>query len=111
MKVIRLHACADLRQHDEPNPNPHQAEKIVRLSSEGVCGPDLHWFSEGEIGDAKLEHPLVLGHKVVGKTDDCQRVEIDPAISCGNCEYSEIAHPHSLGNKFEITTSIHGRRI
>ena len=38
-----------------------QGEKLVRIKSVGVCGSDLHWFSGGEIGDAKLERPLVLG--------------------------------------------------
>jgi hypothetical protein len=37
----------------------------------------------GEIGEAKLVHPLVLGHEFAGVTEDCQRVAIDSAIPAG----------------------------
>jgi L-iditol 2-dehydrogenase len=60
----------------------------------GVCGSDLHWFSEGGIGESKLERPLVLGHEFAGETTDGQRVAIDPAISCGRCEFCERGHPN-----------------
>jgi L-iditol 2-dehydrogenase len=60
----------------------------------GVCGSDLHWFSEGSIGDAKLDHPLVLGHEFAGETEDGQRVAVDPAIACGHCEYCEYGYPN-----------------
>jgi L-iditol 2-dehydrogenase len=54
----------------------------------------LHWFSEGSIGDAKLIHPLALGHEFAGETEDGQRVAIDPAITCGHCESCETGHPN-----------------
>ena len=63
MKVVRLHAHGELRTHDEPEPAPVAGEAMVGIKAVGVCGSDLHWFSEGEIGDAKLEHPLILGQR------------------------------------------------
>jgi hypothetical protein len=33
-----------------------------------------------EIGDAKLERPLVLGHECTGVMEDGSRVALDPAI-------------------------------
>jgi L-iditol 2-dehydrogenase len=73
-------------------------EKLVHIKSVGVCGSDLHWFSEGSIGDAKLNRPLVLGHEFAGETEDGQRVAIDPAIPCGHCEFCEIGHPNLCDN-------------
>ena len=67
MKTIRLHGQHDLRLNNEPHPIPQRGEKLIRVKSVGVCGSDLHWFSEGEIGDAKLEHPLILGHEFAGE--------------------------------------------
>lgn len=61
MKSLRLHGTGDLRIHDEPVPVAGEGERLVRVRSMGVCGSDLHWFTEGAIGDAKLELPLVLG--------------------------------------------------
>lgn len=98
MKSVRLHETGDLRIHDEPVPVASAGEKLIRIKSVGVCGSDLHWFSEGEIGDAKLEHPLVLGHEFAGVTEDGQRVAIDPAIPCGYCEFCELGHPNLCEN-------------
>ena len=98
MKSVRLHGMGDLRIHDEEVPVAGVGEKLIRVKSVGVCGSDLHWFSEGSIGDAKLEHPLVLGHEFAGVTEDGQRVAIDPAISCGHCEFCEHGHPNLCAN-------------
>ncbi len=94
MKTIRLHGTGDLRNHDEPVPVAGVGEKLVRVKSVGVCGSDLHWFSGGEIGDAKLERPLVLGHEFAGELEDGQRVAVDPAIPCGHCEFCQRGHPN-----------------
>jgi L-iditol 2-dehydrogenase len=94
MKSVRLHGIGDLKLHDEPVPIAGDGEKLVRIRSVGVCGSDLHWFSEGSIGDAKLEHPLVLGHEFSGVTEDDQRVAIDPAIPCGRCEFCDHGNPN-----------------
>jgi L-iditol 2-dehydrogenase len=98
MKSIRLHGTGNLQVHEEPVPVAGLGEKLVRVKSVGVCGSDLHWFAEGSIGDAKLEHPLVLGHEFAGVTEDGQRVAIDPAISCGHCEFCEHGHPNLCAN-------------
>ena len=98
MKSVRLHGTGNLQTHDEPVPVAAEGEKLVRIKAVGVCGSDLHWFSEGEIGNAKLEHPLVLGHEFSGVTEDGQRVAIDPAIPCGHCEFCEYGHPNLCAN-------------
>jgi len=62
---------------------------LVRVTAVGICGSDLHWWDEGAIGDAKLTHPLVLGHEGAGVIADGprrgKRVAIDPAIPCETC--------------------------
>jgi len=94
MKVIRLHASADLRLHDEPDPIPGAGEKLLQVKAVGICGSDIHWFSEGGIGDAVLERPLVLGHEFAGILENGQRVAVDPAIPCRQCEYCLHGHPN-----------------
>ena len=98
MKSVRLHGTGDLRIHDEQIPVADVGEKLIRVKSVGVCGSDLHWFSEGSIGDAKLEHPLVLGHEFAGVTEEGQRVAVDPAIPCGHCEFCGHGHPNLCAN-------------
>lgn len=98
MKSVRLHGTGNLQVHDEALPVTGAGEKLVRVKAVGVCGSDLHWFSEGAIGDAKLEHPLVLGHEFAGVTEEGQRVAIDPAIPCGDCEFCQRGHPNLCKN-------------
>ena len=87
MKSVRLHAVGDLQIHDEPVPTVGEGQKLVHVKAVGVCGSDLHWFSEAGIGDAQLKRPLVLGHEFSGETEDGQRVAVEPAVPCGECEF------------------------
>jgi L-iditol 2-dehydrogenase len=97
MKAIRLHNIHDLRAHDEPVPTTDEKfDTLLKTTSIGVCGSDLHWFEEGAIGDAKLKHPLVLGHEFAAVVQSGplkgRRVAVDPAIPCGHCELCLAGH-------------------
>lgn len=94
MRVVRLHSQGELRLHDEPEPVPLAGEELLRVKAVGVCGSDLHWFTEGEIGDATLDSPLVLGHEFSAVTGRGERVAVDPAISCGLCEFCQQGYPN-----------------
>jgi L-iditol 2-dehydrogenase len=89
MRAARLYGVGDIRVGDEPVPEPGPDETLVQVSAVGLCGSDLHWFSEGAIGDAKLSRPLVLGHEAAGVIAAGprrgQRVAIDPAIPDNTC--------------------------
>jgi len=102
MKVIRLHGPKDLRYHDEREPEPGPGEALVRVEAAGICGSDLHWFSEAGIGDAKLSRPLVLGHEFAGVIASGprqgERVAVDPAIPCPAGEYCLQGNPNLCEN-------------
>jgi L-iditol 2-dehydrogenase len=89
MRVARLHAAGDIRLADEPAPAPSPGADVVQVSAVGICGSDLHWWTESGIGDARLGQPLVLGHEIAGVIADGPRagtrVAVDPAIPCGGC--------------------------
>jgi L-iditol 2-dehydrogenase len=96
--VLRLHGPGDLRLTDEAPPKPTSGEVLLRVTSVGLCGSDLHWFSEGSIGDVRAAGPLVLGHEFAGVIESGprrgQRVAADPAIPCGGCELCREGHPN-----------------
>jgi L-iditol 2-dehydrogenase len=87
--AARLHRVGELRLGREPVPAPGPGTSLVRVSAVGICGSDLHWWGEAGIGDAVLDHPLVLGHEAAGIIEDGprrgERVAIDPAVPCGVC--------------------------
>ena len=98
MKSVRLHAIRNLQLHDEPVPSICEGEKLIRVKAVGICGSDLHWFSEAGIGDAQLRRSLILGHEFAGVTEAGVRVAVDPAIPCGSCEWCEKGHPNLCAN-------------
>ncbi len=89
MKALRLKAAGEFELVEEPRPEPGPGESLVRVAAVGLCGSDLHWFSQGGIGDAVLDRPLVLGHEFGGTVEggslDGRPVAVDPAIPCGHC--------------------------
>jgi len=93
MQVARIHGAGDLRLHDEPVPVPGPGEALVRVTAVGICGSDVHWFQEGRIGEDTVATPLVLGHECAGVIESGprrgQHVAIDPAQTCGRCEFCE----------------------
>jgi L-idonate 5-dehydrogenase len=63
---VVVHARGDLRVDElaEPDPRPDQA--VLAIAYGGICGSDLHYWSEGAAGQSVLREPMLLGHEVVG---------------------------------------------
>jgi L-iditol 2-dehydrogenase len=97
MIAARLHAVGDLRVDTDPDPgDAPPGWSRVGVTSVGVCGSDLHWFTDGGIGENRIEHPVVPGHEFAGMAitgpHAGRRVAVDPAIPCGVCEMCRAGH-------------------
>jgi L-iditol 2-dehydrogenase len=83
---------------DEAPPVPGPGEELVRVKAVGICGSDLHWFTESGIGDVRLAQPVLLGHEAAGVIESGPRaglrVAIDPAMPCQKCEQCRAGHAH-----------------
>ena len=100
MDVLRLHGIGDMRLHNESMPQPAAGEVLLRVTAVGICGSDLHWLEEASIGDAQISRPLVLGHEFSAIVESPtsaligQRVAVDPAIPCQECEFCLEGNPN-----------------
>ncbi len=98
MKVLRLIGPGGLSLVDEALPVPGPGEELVRVKAVGICGSDLHWYSESGIGDVRLAQPVLLGHEAAGVIESGPRaglrVAIDPAMPCEKCEQCQAGHAH-----------------
>jgi L-iditol 2-dehydrogenase len=96
MRVARLYGVGDIRLTDEAVPEVPAEHSLIRVAAVGLCGSDLHWYAEAGIGDARLGHPLVIGHEFAGVIEGGPRhgepVALDPAIPCGVCELCQEGH-------------------
>jgi L-iditol 2-dehydrogenase len=109
--VARLHGVGDVRVGQEPLPPVGPAEVLLRVTSVGLCGSDLHWYTDGRIGDTPLSRPLVLGHQIAAVIDDGPRrgtrVAVDPADPCETCAICRAGHeelcPHTRFAGYDVT--------
>jgi propanol-preferring alcohol dehydrogenase len=69
--LVRQNQPLELRELPDPSPEPDQLRLEVRAC--GVCRTDLH-LRDAEIPATKL--PVVLGHQIVGVTEDGRRVGV-----------------------------------
>jgi propanol-preferring alcohol dehydrogenase len=86
MRAMVLQATGQpLVEREVPEPKAGPGRLLLRVRACGVCRTDLH-VVDGELPDPKL--PLVIGHQVVGVTDDGRRVGI-PWLGWtdGDCRY------------------------
>ena len=98
----------DFRFIEQPDPEPGPGQIRVRVGSVGLCGSDLHYYSEGSIGDILCEYPMVLGHEPSGVVDKVgtgvtgfsrgDRVALEPALYCYHCEYCLSGHHNVCAN-------------
>jgi alcohol dehydrogenase, propanol-preferring len=74
MKAMVLDAPGrPLREAELPEPEPAPGHVLLEVRACAVCRTDLH-VADGELPDPKL--PLVLGHQIVGVTDDGRRLGV-----------------------------------
>jgi L-iditol 2-dehydrogenase len=77
--------------------DPGAGEVQVRVGAVGICGSDLHAYSEGAVGSTPNVYPMVLGHEPAGtivKTGPGvtglapgDRGALEPALYCYHCEF------------------------
>ena len=119
MKALVLHGVGDLRVEDVPEPEAGAGQVKVRIQAVGVCGSDVHYYTHGRIGDQVVEKPIIIGHEGAGEIVACgegvedlavgQRVAIEPALSCGTCEWCLTGKPNICPNvRFCSTPPIDG---
>lgn len=97
MKAALLHGQRDLRLEDLPQPMAAPGEAVISVGRAGICGSDIHYFTDGRVGRFVPKRPLVLGHEFAGTIvaigDGADRdligarVTVDPSMPCGRCSY------------------------
>jgi L-iditol 2-dehydrogenase len=97
MRTAELIAPRTFRLGEMPIEDPGPGEVQVRVGAVGVCGSDLHAYSEGAVGSTPNVYPMVLGHEPAGtivKTGSGvtglapgDRGALEPALYCYHCEF------------------------
>lgn len=82
---------------------------LLRIESVGVCGSDIHYYNEGNIGSQIVKYPFVVGHESaatvietgneVSSVKPGDKVAIEPTLWCGECEQCLQNRKHTCLNQ------------
>jgi len=89
----------------------HPNEVKIKMLTIGVCGSDIHYYSEGKIGTQVVQYPFPVGHECSGIIEEIgsdvvnvkvgDLVVVDPSVHCGHCDQCLAGRPHTCrNNKF-----------
>jgi L-iditol 2-dehydrogenase len=117
MRAAELTAPLSFRLAEMPIEDPGPGEVQCRVDAVGVCGSDLHAYSEGQVGGMPNAYPMVLGHEPSGtivKTGAGvnglavgDRGALEPALYCYHCEFCLSGHHNVCANIRFLSTPRH----
>jgi len=82
MRALVYTAPRQVVIEDWPRPVPAEGEIEIAVAAAGICGSDMSGF----LGHSRRRiPPMVMGHELVGRRPDGQRVVANPLINCGRC--------------------------
>jgi L-iditol 2-dehydrogenase len=110
--VMKAAVLTAIRQFEIKNiPAPvliHENDVLIKMNAVGICGSDIHYYREGGIGDQTISFPFIIGHegagivkragKKVSRVRPGDRIAIDPAVSCGQCDQCRSGRPNTCRN-------------
>ncbi|MBI2440907.1 MAG: alcohol dehydrogenase catalytic domain-containing protein [Lentisphaerae bacterium] len=106
MKAMMLTGLRSLELREAPPPElAAPTDILLKLAVVGVCGSDIHYYTTGKIGSQVVSYPFVVGHECAGIVERVgpavrrlkpgDRVAVEPAISCGQCDQCRGGRPHT----------------
>ena len=115
MKSMMLSGIRQMEMMEVPEPvivNPGDVK--IKMLAVGVCGSDIHYYTQGRIGSQIVKYPFTVGHEGAGIVVEVGRgvkrvksgdiIAIEPAMPCWVCDQC-LAGRHGSGRP-----SAHRRR-
>ncbi|WP_347840874.1 alcohol dehydrogenase catalytic domain-containing protein [uncultured Draconibacterium sp.] len=112
MKAVVLTGIRKMQLTEIPEPVISSDKDVkIKLKTIGVCGSDIHYYSEGKIGSQVVDYPFRVGHECSGEIAEIgaavdnvkvgDLVVVDPSVHCGSCDQCLAGRPHTCrNNKF-----------
>lgn len=106
MKAFVLTGINQIELRDIPMPGIKSPNDVLlKITAVGVCGSDIHYYKMGKIGSQVVKYPFIVGHECAGLVEKLgasvkrvapgDRVAIEPAMSCGQCDQCLSGRPHT----------------
>ncbi len=106
MKAMLLTGIDQMQMCEVADPViKNDTDVLIRMAKVGVCGSDVHYYVSGKIGSRVVQYPFAVGHEGSGVVEKIgpavtnvkpgNRVAIDPAISCRDCDQCKAGRGHT----------------
>jgi L-iditol 2-dehydrogenase len=106
MKSMMLTGIRQMEMKEIPEPViEHPGEVKIKMLVVGVCGSDIHYYTQGKIGSQVVKYPFPVGHEgagvVVEVANGVKRVKpgdiiaIEPAMPCFVCDQCLAGRHHT----------------
>lgn len=106
MKSAILTGIRQIEMVSVPDPEiVHDTDVKIRMRVVGVCGSDIHYYISGKIGKQVVQYPFPVGHEGAGEVVEIgksvkrvkpgDRIAIEPAMSCFQCDQCLSGRPHT----------------
>ena len=106
MKAMMLTGIRQMEMKNIPEPLLEKPGDVkIKMLVLGICGSDIHYYTQGQIGSQKVKYPFTVGHEgagiVVEVGKDVTRVKpgdyiaIEPAMPCWECDQCLAGRHHT----------------
>lgn len=106
MKVMMLTGIRKMEMRTVPTPVVERdTDVLIQMTRVGVCGSDVHYYTEGKIGSQVVQYPFTVGHEGAGivrqvgaavkKFKPGDHIAIEPAMPCWVCDQCTVRRPHT----------------
>jgi L-iditol 2-dehydrogenase len=109
VKAMMLTGIREMAMRDVPDPVvADDNDVLIRMTTVGVCGSDVHYYDTGHIGSQVVSYPFPVGHEGAGVVEAVgagvdrvrpgDHIAIEPAMSCGQCDQCRAGRRHTCRN-------------
>jgi len=109
MKAMVLTGIRQMAMTEVPDPliiKPNDVK--IRMKVLGICGSDIHYYTQGKIGSQEIIFPFTVGHEGAGiivatgsgvtRVKPGDSVAIEPALPCYQCDQCQQGRHHTCRN-------------
>jgi L-iditol 2-dehydrogenase len=106
MKAMMLTGIRLMEMKEVPDPIVAGPKDVkIKMKVLGICGSDVHYYTQGKIGSQKVVYPFTVGHEGAGvvvetgslvkKVKPGDIVAIEPAMPCRDCDQCKSGRYHT----------------
>jgi L-iditol 2-dehydrogenase len=106
MKAMMLTGIRQMEMKEIPEPQIVNKNDVkIRMSVVGICGSDIHYYTQGQIGSQVVKYPFAVGHEgggvvvevgpAVKRVRPGDAIAIEPAMPCWTCDQCLAGRHHT----------------